>query len=123
MGVASVKDLTEGCGSPSVWHTSRRRQRPKLVGHGSSRSRPPRSPAGLRHHAERKAAPASVSATVSELSHVQRTLVMENVNQQGTTRRSMLRAGAMAGTAVALGATGLFAAGTARAASGTPAAR
>jgi hypothetical protein len=47
---------------------------------------------------------------------------MENVNQQGTTRRSMLRAAAMAGTAVALGATGLFAAGTARAASGTPAA-
>ena len=44
---------------------------------------------------------------------------MENVNQQGTTRRSVLRAGAMAGTAVALGATGLFAAGTARAAGGT----
>src|SRR5882762_4540951 len=71
MRVASVKDLTEGCGLPAVW---------------------------------------------------QRTLLMENVNQQGTTRRSMLRAGAMAGTAVALGATGLFAAGTARAASGTPAA-
>lgn len=38
---------------------------------------------------------------------------MENVNQQGTSRRSMLRAGAMAGTAAAIGAAGLFAAGTA----------
>ena len=41
---------------------------------------------------------------------------MEHVSQQGTTRRTILRAGAAAGTAAALGATGLFAAGTARAA-------
>ena len=41
---------------------------------------------------------------------------MEYVDQQGTTRRTMLRTGAMAGTAAALGATGMFAAGTARAA-------
>jgi hypothetical protein len=41
---------------------------------------------------------------------------MQHVNQQGTTRRTMLRAGAAAGTAAALGAAGLFAAGTARAA-------
>ena len=41
---------------------------------------------------------------------------MKHVNQQGTTRRTMLRAGAAAGTAAALGAAGLFAAGTARAA-------
>ena len=49
---------------------------------------------------------------------------MEHVDQQGTTRRTMLRTGAMAGTAAALGATGMFAAGTARAATaaanGTP---
>lgn len=38
---------------------------------------------------------------------------MQRVNQQGTTRRTMLRAGA----AAALGAAGLFATGTARAAS------
>jgi hypothetical protein len=42
---------------------------------------------------------------------------MQHVNQEGTTRRTMLRAGAAAGTAAALGAAGLFATGTARAAS------
>ena len=42
---------------------------------------------------------------------------MQHVNQQGTTRRTMLRAGAAAGTAAALGASGLFPTGTARAAS------
>ena len=41
---------------------------------------------------------------------------MKHVNQQGTTRRTMLRAGAAAGTSAALGAVGFFAAGTARAA-------
>jgi hypothetical protein len=41
---------------------------------------------------------------------------MQHVNQQGTTRRTMLRAGAAAGTAAALGAVGIFAAGTAGAA-------
>ena len=41
---------------------------------------------------------------------------MQHVNQQGTTRRTVLRAGAGAGTAAALGAAGLFAAGTAGAA-------
>ena len=41
---------------------------------------------------------------------------MQHANQQGTTRRTMLRAGAAAGTAAALGAAGLFAAGTASAA-------
>jgi limonene-1,2-epoxide hydrolase len=41
---------------------------------------------------------------------------MEHVNQQGMTRRTMLRTGALAGTAAALGVTGMFAAGTARAA-------
>lgn len=41
---------------------------------------------------------------------------MQNVNQQGTTRRTMLRTGAAAGTAAALGAAGIFAAGTAGAA-------
>jgi len=41
---------------------------------------------------------------------------MQHVNQQGTTRRTMLRAGAAAGTAAALGAAGIFAAGTASAA-------
>jgi hypothetical protein len=40
---------------------------------------------------------------------------MQHVNQQGTTRRTMLRAGAAAGTAAALGAAGIFAAGTASA--------
>jgi hypothetical protein len=41
---------------------------------------------------------------------------MQHVNQQEPTRRMMLRAGAAAGTAAALGAAGLFATGTARAA-------
>jgi hypothetical protein len=41
---------------------------------------------------------------------------MKDVDQQGTSRRTMLRAGAAAGTAAALGTAGLFAAGTARAA-------
>ena len=41
---------------------------------------------------------------------------MQHVNQQGPSRRTMLRAGAAAGTAAALGTAGLFAAGTARAA-------
>jgi hypothetical protein len=41
---------------------------------------------------------------------------MQHVNQQGTTRRSALRAGAAAGTAAALGAAGILAAGTADAA-------
>ncbi len=38
---------------------------------------------------------------------------MQHVNQQGPTRRTILRAGATAGTAAALGAAGLFAAKTA----------
>lgn len=46
--------------------------------------------------------------------------MMDHVDRQGTTRRTMLRTGAMAGTAAALGATGVFTAATARAA--TPAA-
>ena len=41
---------------------------------------------------------------------------MQHVNQQEPTRRMMLRAGTAAGTAAALGAAGLFATGTARAA-------
>ena len=41
---------------------------------------------------------------------------MQHVDQQGPTRRTMLRAGAAAGTAAALGAAGLFATGTASAA-------
>jgi hypothetical protein len=41
---------------------------------------------------------------------------MQHVNQQEPTRRMMLRAGAATGTAAALGAAGLFATGTARAA-------
>src|SRR5258708_30822325 len=41
---------------------------------------------------------------------------MQHLNQQGPTRRTMLRAGAAAGTARALGAAGLFAARTASAA-------
>ena len=41
---------------------------------------------------------------------------MEHVNQQGTTRRAVLRAGAAAGTAAALGTAGAFAARTAGAA-------
>jgi hypothetical protein len=41
---------------------------------------------------------------------------MQHVNKQGTTRRTVLRAGAGAGTAAALGAAGIFAAGTADAA-------
>jgi hypothetical protein len=41
---------------------------------------------------------------------------MQRMNQQGTTRRTMLRAGAAAGTAAALGGAGIFAAGTASAA-------
>jgi hypothetical protein len=41
---------------------------------------------------------------------------MQHVNQQGTTRRTMLRLGAAAGTAAAVGAAGLFAGGTGRAA-------
>jgi hypothetical protein len=41
---------------------------------------------------------------------------MKHVDQQGTSRRTVLRAGAAAGTAVALGTAGLFAAGTGRAA-------
>jgi hypothetical protein len=40
----------------------------------------------------------------------------QHANQQGTTRRTMLRAGAAAGTAAALGAAGILAAGTASAA-------
>jgi hypothetical protein len=44
---------------------------------------------------------------------------MQHVNEQGTTRRMMLRAGAAAGTAAALGAAGLFATGAARAATTT----
>jgi hypothetical protein len=44
---------------------------------------------------------------------------MQHVNQQGTTRRTMLRAGAAAGTAAALGAAGILAAGTASAATTT----
>lgn len=41
---------------------------------------------------------------------------MGHTNQRGTTRRTMLRVGTAAGTAAALGATGLFAAGTGKAA-------
>jgi hypothetical protein len=41
---------------------------------------------------------------------------MQHVDQQGTSRRTVLRAGAAAGTAAALGAAGLIAAGTASAA-------
>ena len=41
---------------------------------------------------------------------------MQQVNQQGTTRRTVLRVGAAAGTTAALGAAGLFAASTASAA-------
>jgi len=41
---------------------------------------------------------------------------MDHLDRQGTTRRTVLRTGAMAGTAAALGATGILAAGTARAA-------
>lgn len=41
---------------------------------------------------------------------------MKYANEQGTTRRAMLRAGAAAGTAAALGAAGLLTAGAARAA-------
>jgi hypothetical protein len=44
---------------------------------------------------------------------------MKHLNQQGMTRRTMLRAGAAAGTAAALGAVGLFAAGTTSAAIAT----
>jgi hypothetical protein len=44
------------------------------------------------------------------------TTQMRHADQQGTTRRTMLRTGAAAGTAAALGATGIFAAGTASAA-------
>jgi hypothetical protein len=47
---------------------------------------------------------------------------MQHVNQQGTTRRTMLRAGAAAGTAAALGAAGLFATRTAGAATAATAA-
>ena len=46
---------------------------------------------------------------------------MQQVNQQGTTRRTMLRAGAAAGTATALGAVGLLSAGRAGAATATAA--
>jgi hypothetical protein len=48
-------------------------------------------------------------------SSTERTSQMQHVNQEGTTRRTMLRAGA-AGTAAALGAAGIFATGTASAA-------
>jgi len=41
---------------------------------------------------------------------------MQHVNQQGPSRRTMLRAGVAAGTAASLGAAGIFAAGTASAA-------
>src|ERR1700722_20106561 len=41
---------------------------------------------------------------------------MEQVNQRGTTRRTMLRTGAVAGAATALGDTGVITAGAARAA-------
>ena len=41
---------------------------------------------------------------------------MKHADQQGTSRRTVLRAGAAAGTAAALGTAGIFAAGTARAA-------
>jgi hypothetical protein len=41
---------------------------------------------------------------------------MQHVNQQGITRRTVLRAGTAAGTAAALGAAGIFAAGTSSAA-------
>ena len=45
---------------------------------------------------------------------------MNHLNQRGTTRRAMLRAGAAAGTAAALGAVGLFAAETTSADIATP---
>src|SRR5262249_14116300 len=57
-----------------------------------------------------------IPSTSPESSDAERTSQMQHVNQQGTTRRTMLRAGAAAGAAAALGAAGRFAAGTGRAA-------